>query len=134
MLTMQLELLKQLFRKAFTNPFPAKRAPKSVLNFLKDVGTGKVELNPPVKTPEGFRGRLKYHEDKCIGCGLCTQVCPAAAVVMRRNERKIDYHLFRCTFCGECVKICPVKALEFSRPFSLFKLHHHIIDIWLIRC
>ncbi len=117
MITMQLELFKQLFRKTFTNLFPVKHAPSSVTKLLDQVGKGKAKINPPVEVPEDFRGRIAYDEKKCIGCGLCTQVCPAAAVVMRKKERKIDYFLFRCTFCGECVNICPVKCLTFTKEF-----------------
>jgi formate hydrogenlyase subunit 6/NADH:ubiquinone oxidoreductase subunit I len=119
MLTMQLELLKQLFRRAFTNQFPAKHAPKSVNALLKDVKSGKAKLNPPVKTPEGFRGKIAYDRKKCIGCQMCVRVCPANAVVFDPKERKITYHLFRCTFCGECVKVCPVKCLKFTNEFLL---------------
>jgi formate hydrogenlyase subunit 6/NADH:ubiquinone oxidoreductase subunit I len=119
MITMQLELLKQLFKRAFTNKFPAKRIPKSVTGLLKKVEEGEAELNPPVKTPPGFRRRIEYHRDKCIGCGLCVKVCPADAVVFQEKQKKIKYHLFRCTFCGQCVEICPVKALEFTNEFLL---------------
>jgi len=119
MLTMQKELLKQLFRKAFTNRFPSKHAPKSASEFLKKVKSGKLKTNPPVPVPEGFRGRIKYIREKCIGCRLCTQLCPANAVVFQEKEKKIRYHLFRCTFCGECVEVCPVKALEFTKDFLL---------------
>lgn len=119
MLTMQKELFKQLFRKAFTNKFPVKHAPKSVNALLKDVKSGKKKLNPPIPTPEGFRGKIKYDKKKCIGCQLCVKVCPANAVVFNPKERKISYHLFRCTFCGECVNVCPVKCLTFTDEFLL---------------
>jgi formate hydrogenlyase subunit 6/NADH:ubiquinone oxidoreductase subunit I len=117
MLAMQFEVLKQLFRRAFTNQFPAKHAPKSVNALLSDVKSGKAELNPPVPTPEGFRGKLKYDRDKCIGCQMCVRVCPANAVVFDPKARKIKYYPFRCTFCGECVDICPVKCLSFTDEF-----------------
>ncbi len=119
MFTMAKEVFKQLFKKPFTNLFPAKHIPKSVGGFLRDVEKGKVKMNPPVPTPPGFRGRVEYHRERCNGCMLCTRVCPANAVVSKPKERKIDYHLFRCTFCGECVKVCPVKALEFTDEFLL---------------
>ena len=119
MFPMAREVLKQLFRRPFTNLFPARRTPDSVNRLLRDVKSGKAKLNPPVPTPEGFRGKIKYYKDKCIGCRLCTRVCPAKAVVFKEKEKKISYHLFRCTFCGECVNICPTKALEFTDEFLL---------------
>ncbi len=119
MFTMQKELLKQIFKRPFTNLFPAKHIPESVTKFLKDVEDGKTSINPPVPIPSGFRGKIKYYKNKCIGCRLCTKVCPSDAVVFNSKTKKIDYHLFRCTFCGECVNICPVKALEFTDEFLL---------------
>ncbi len=116
---MQFELLKQLFRKAFTNQFPAKHAPKSVNALLKDVKRGKVKLNPPVHLPKGFRGKIAYDRKKCIGCQLCVKVCPANAVVFDPKTRKIKYYPSRCTFCGECVNVCPVKCLTFTDEFLL---------------
>jgi formate hydrogenlyase subunit 6/NADH:ubiquinone oxidoreductase subunit I len=119
MLTMQKELFKQLFKKTFTNIFPAKRIPKSVTGFLQKVERGEAKPKPPVPLPPGFRGKIKYYRDKCIGCRLCVKVCPADAVVFLENEKKIRYHLFRCTFCGQCVEVCPVKALEFTDEYLL---------------
>jgi ferredoxin len=119
MITMQKELLKQLFKRAFTNKFPAKHIPGSVSGFLERVGKGEARINPPVPTPEGFRGRVKYDEKNCIRCKQCTKVCPANAVVFDKKEKVIRYHLFRCTFCGECVAVCPAKALTFTKEFLL---------------
>ena len=119
MFTIHKELLKQFFRKPFTNLFPSRHAPKSVNKFLEEVKIGKKKINPPVAVPPGFRGKIKYLPEICIGCKLCTKVCPAKAVVFKPKIKKIEYHLFRCTFCGECVEICPVKALVFTDEFLL---------------
>jgi len=119
MFTMQLELIKQLFKRAFTNKFPAKHIPKNVTGYLEKVKKGKTKINPPVPVPEGYRGRIAYDKKKCIGCQMCTKVCPANALVFDPKEKKVRYHLFRCTFCGECVEICPVKCLTFTDEFLL---------------
>ncbi len=113
------ELFRQLFRRPFTNKFPSKRVPESVNGFLKRVKQGKARANPPVPVCEGFRGRVEYHKERCIGCRLCVMVCPADAVVFLPKEKKIKYHLFRCSFCGMCVEVCPVKALLFTDEFLL---------------
>lgn len=119
MINMQLELIKQLFRRTFTNRFPAKHIPRSVSGFLKDVERGERKMNPPVPVPPGFRGRINYIKKKCIGCRLCVKVCPADAVVFIEKEKKIRYHLFRCAFCEQCVEVCPTKALETTNEFLL---------------
>ncbi|MBN1896242.1 MAG: 4Fe-4S binding protein [Candidatus Aenigmarchaeota archaeon] len=119
MFTMQKELFRQLFKRAFTNQFPVKHAPKSVAKLLEDVGKGKKKINPPVPVPDDFRGKLAYDKDKCIGCQMCTRVCPSKALVFDTKTRKVKYYLSRCTFCGECVSICPVKCLSFTKEFLL---------------
>ncbi|MBN2067230.1 MAG: 4Fe-4S binding protein [Candidatus Diapherotrites archaeon] len=119
MTAMLRELLKQLFKRPFTNKFPSKRIPESVNGFLEKAEKGKAKINPAIPVPEGFRGRIEYYREKCIGCQLCTKVCPADAIVFLPKEKKVEYHLFRCSFCGQCVEICPVKALEFTKEFLL---------------
>ena len=44
----------QLFKKPWTNKFPAKYAPRNTTKFLEDVGAGKAQLIPPIETPENF--------------------------------------------------------------------------------
>ena len=119
MFEMVKELFKQLFKKPFTNKFPAKHAPKSILKLLKKVEEGKVKLNDPVPVPEGFRGKITYNKEKCIGCKLCIKVCPANCFDFLEKERKVKYHLSRCTFCAQCVDVCPVDALASTKEFLL---------------
>jgi len=113
------ELISQFFKKPATNPFPAVYAPKSTLDFLKAVGEGKAKILPPVPVPEGFRGGIEYDAAKCIGCRLCTRVCPANAIEFIPDRKKVLFHLDRCCFCGECKDICPVQAIELGKNFLL---------------
>jgi len=119
MLSAARELFKQLFKKPATNPFPVKMAPKNISELLEKVKEGKAKINKPVDTPPKFRGRLIYHEDKCIRCKQCIRICPAAALEFDEKNNRIIHHVSRCTFCGFCVDICPVKALEQSNEFLL---------------
>ena len=45
----------QMFKKPWTNKFPAKYAPSNTTQFLADVSEGKAEIIPPIETPKGFR-------------------------------------------------------------------------------
>ena len=91
-------VLSNLFKKPATNPFPKSE---------------------PVPVPEGFRGKLVYDPDKCVGCRLCVMVCPAGVIEYVPEVRKVTFWLGRCVFCQQCVDVCPVKALEMSDEFLL---------------
>ncbi|MCS7135806.1 MAG: thiamine pyrophosphate-dependent enzyme [Nitrososphaerota archaeon] len=54
--------------------------------------------------------RYKILEDKCTGCGICTQHfgCPAL-VIGENNKARIDSD--DCTGCGVCAQICPYRAI-----------------------
>ncbi|RUM47841.1 MAG: NADH-quinone oxidoreductase subunit I [Hyperthermus sp.] len=68
--------------------------------------------------PYGYRGVILYSNEKCIGCSLCAQICPARALKMYRvpGDKRLrpGYDLGRCIFCGLCTDICPTDALELS--------------------
>ena len=68
--------------------------------------------------PPGYRGVILFHYEKCIGCSLCAQICPARAIKMYRvpGDKRLrpGYNVGRCIFCGLCVDICPVDALSES--------------------
>lgn len=73
--------------------------------------------------PDSYRGMLKLNEDICIGCGLCSQICPAKAIKFKtfeyessmqiKRHPEVDYR--RCIFCGFCADICPSKAIESTK-------------------
>lgn len=116
---MSLELLRQVFERVFTNPFPVPSMPDSLSEALHEADEGKIELVPPVEVGERFRGRLNYDRSACIGCKLCIRVCPANATEYIPDEKKIMIHTDRCCFCAQCTEICPVKCLSMSREFLI---------------
>lgn len=113
------ELIRQFFREPATNTFPAKYLPPTVTGFLKDVGTGKATLIPPVPTPPKFRGKITYQRDSCIGCGLCAKVCPAHAIELITDTKQIRIWVDQCIFCSQCTTICPKSCLAMSEVFLL---------------
>ena len=84
------------------------------------------ELYPFVKkkVEEDFRGKLKFDPEKCIGCNICTKVCPSNAITIEKvseEEKKFKavVHLDRCIYCAQCVYSCPKHALESTKDFEL---------------
>jgi len=113
------KIFSQMFKKPYTNKFPAKYTPSSTTNFLEKVGSGEAKLFPPIETPKGFRGKIKYDRDSCIGCKLCINVCPSGAIEFIEETKKIKIYLARCTFCSQCNDVCPKNCLSMSDEFLL---------------
>ena len=105
------ELFKQGLKKPDTNPFPVVYAPDTAT--LMKVKNGDIPISAlaqPVPIPEGFRGRVHYYKNRCIGCKSCLKVCPSKAIEYIPEEKKIKIYVARCTFCQMCVDICPPNA------------------------
>ncbi len=66
----------------------------------------------PMVAPEAFRGKPKFIDEECIGCGACAQVCPAWAidvedvVVEGKGLRTMTVNHGHCVFCGQCHRLC----------------------------
>jgi formate hydrogenlyase subunit 6/NADH:ubiquinone oxidoreductase subunit I len=116
------ELLKQFFTEPATNLFPVKNAPNNVHETLKKVERGKAQINPPVWVPPGFRGKIMYDMEACIGCQMCIKVCPSETIEFLPDNRKVQFHMSRCTFCALCTEICPKKCIKMSDTFLMANL------------
>lgn len=122
-------IFAQMFKKPWTNKFPVKYTPSNTTKLLEEVAAGKVQINPPVETPKGFRGKIKYEKEKCIGCKLCIRVCPCGAIEFKEKEKKIKIYLARCCFCSQCNDVCPVDCLSMSDEFLLCDVDKYSKDL-----
>jgi 4Fe-4S ferredoxin len=69
----------------------------------------------------GLRHVLSLDAKLCIGCDICSVICPQetpklASPVLKEGrliQKPIpDFEAQSCTFCGECVVLCPSNAIE----------------------
>ena len=93
-------------------------------------GLGKSAPNPVLSTIKYFRDEYEAHifdkkcpaghckallnymiNDKCIGCGACSKVCPTSAISGSIKEKHlIDQS--KCIKCGACMDKCKFSAIE----------------------
>ncbi len=52
-------------------------------------------------------------QTRCVGCGLCIEICPAQALVSHRSKAR--FITGKCNSCGCCDRICICSALTFAR-------------------
>ncbi len=95
------EALTSFFSKPYTTKFPA--------------GGYKPE--------EDFRGFPRYHNDDCVGCGTCAQVCPAGAITVTddlgKRLRRLQISYLSCIHCGQCEEHCITeKGVLMSNEYS----------------
>ncbi|NRT34988.1 EFR1 family ferrodoxin [Clostridium beijerinckii] len=50
--------------------------------------------------------------EKCIGCGICSKVCPAENIEIIETKPSWKH---RCEQCLACIHLCPQTAIEFKK-------------------
>ena len=97
------EAVQQLFSKPSTEKYPAVDAP----------------------APEGYRGRIVFHADRCISCGMCERVCAGGAIsttAVDTEEGQLitrRFFLGSCTFCANCADFCVKNAIELTTDYHM---------------
>lgn len=68
------------------------------------------------------KGKVKFNEDICKGCGLCVVACPKKIIEL--NKEKINVKGYQpaycidddaCIGCGNCAIMCPDSVIEVER-------------------
>ena len=109
-----IELLDQLARQVRMTSLCGlgQTAPNPVLTTLRYF-RGEYEAHIEKRCPAKYcRALIRYQvTDKCTGCTLCAQYCPADAIAMCPYEQhEIDQD--KCIRCGTCASVCPADAVD----------------------
>ncbi len=74
-----------------------------------------------LKPAERYRGRIQLDMERCIGCGVCSFICPnrAITIVEEDGRRYPQLDFGRCCFCGFCVEYCPRAALKHTEEYEI---------------
>jgi ferredoxin len=70
---------------------------------------------------------LKLDEEKCIGCGMCEEVCPHT-VFKVDNPKARFADRDACIECGACAANCPVEAITVTPGVGCAA---YIIQTWI---
>lgn len=54
---------------------------------------------------------LKLNSEKCVGCGVCIEVCPHNVFELKNNKVEL-INKDNCIECGACSKNCAFNAIE----------------------
>ena len=70
-------------------------------------------------------------DEKCVGCTLCTTVCPFGAIEMDEQLAIID--LNKCTVCGACVEACNFDAISIrEREIAIRHDLESFKNVWVL--
>ena len=63
---------------------------------------------------QSCRNYPEIDEEKCLGCGGCSDNCPCGALELKeeKGEVKASCYTVNCTGCRICIDICPSEAIS----------------------
>lgn len=57
---------------------------------------------------------VSINQDKCIGCGLCAESCPANILSVNDEKAFVSGDATECMGCETCISVCPSEAVEIT--------------------
>lgn len=81
----------------------------------------------PSEAAPRYRGRIVYHPDRCIACGMCERVCSGNAITRtvehlpddQGDRITLTFNLGSCTFCATCADFCSKNSIEFTQDYHM---------------
>ncbi len=72
-------------------------------------------------------GEVEFDYEKCTGCSLCVQACPADTLLFEEKKPLIKQgKKNECMACGDCVAICPEGAIRLTKSYRFSKYYRTI--------
>ena len=71
-----------------------------------EIGVEEIVFEPL----NGEKNTLRYAEKRCIGCGVCSSVCPHG-VFVQNGKKAVMRRYEACMECGACARNCPTAAI-----------------------
>ena len=67
-------------------------------------------------------GQVAFDHEKCAGCSLCVQACPADTLLFEDKKPYLKPPgKNECVACADCVAICPEGAIQLTRGYRFTK-------------
>lgn len=77
-----------------------------VKKFMAALSRASLKIFVKKNTDKNF-----YSDDKCISCGICQKVCPAANIDLVESKPRWKNS---CESCMACINLCPVEAIQYK--------------------
>ena len=79
--------------------------------------------------PAGLWKNIYKVTEECIGCGICTRVCPAGCIYL--DDQRAVHTAENCQMCMACVHHCPKNAIRLTIPEKNPSARYHNVHIRL---
>ena len=86
----------------------------TILNLLN---IKKIEDSDTLILAKGFyvdNLQLTLDRESCIGCDICSKVCPkeAISIIVKNRKPLVSIDENKCVLCGACEPLCPTNAIR----------------------
>lgn len=80
----------------------------------KDRAAHREYLDRMAGMPQDMFSHMYRITEECIGCEICTKVCPKQCFTMEGH--KSVWHPEKCICCMACIHACPMMAIQLTMP------------------